>query len=129
MPAFLAPLDRAIEAVSAIDVGRAAGRLLLSPRPGIFNLTGPRRYSERDAAAILSRQMGRTSAPTPSPRQEIAAFHMAAGLGASFSEGIAGMYMALNRDGIPFAGRTPSSLRCETPLETVLAQVNWRRPA
>ena len=123
MPAFLAPLDRAIEAVSAIDVGRAAGQLLLSPRPGIFNLTGPRRYSERDAAAILSRHAGRAISADPVPEQEIAAFHMAAGLGASFSEGIAGMYMALNRDGIPFSGDGAQSLSCETPLETVLAPV------
>ncbi len=45
----------------------------------------------------------------------------AAGLGAAFSEGIAGMYMALNRDGIPFAGEYAQSHGCETPLEAVLA--------
>lgn len=124
MPAFLAPLDRAIDAVSSVDVGRAAAGLLLSPQPGIVNLTGPRRYSERDAAAILTRQMGRSIRAEPVADTEIAAFHMAAGLGASFSEGIAGMYMALNRDGIPFEQGNARSLRCETPLETVLAQVS-----
>ncbi len=124
MPAFLAPLDRAIDTVSAVDVGRAAGRLLMSPRPGIFNLTGPRRYSERDAAAILTRQTGQRIRADLIPETEIAAFHMAAGLGASFSEGIAGMYMALNRDGIPFAQDSAHSLHCDTPLDAVLAQVN-----
>ena len=78
---------------------------------------------ERAAAAILSRHAGRAISADPVPEQEIAAFHMAAGLGASFSEGIAGMYMALNRDGIPFSGDGAQSLSCETPLETVLAPV------
>lgn len=123
MPALLAPLDRAIDAVSAVDVGRVAGRLLLSPRPGIHNLTGPGRYSERDAAAIVTRQTGRTIIADPVPEAEIAAFHRAAGLGASFSDGVADMYMALNRGGIPFAADSARSLRCETPLETVLARI------
>ncbi len=123
MPAFLAPLDRAIDAVSAMDVGRVAGRLLLSPQPGIFNLTGPRRYSEQDAAAIVTRHTGRIILADPVPETEIAAFHMAAGLGASFSEGVAGMYVALNRDGIPFADEGARSLRCETPLEAILAHI------
>ncbi|AUH64848.1 NmrA family NAD(P)-binding protein [Paracoccus zhejiangensis] len=121
MPAFLAPLDRAIDCVSAQDVGRAAAGYLMNPRPGIVNLTGPRRYSEADAAAILSRHSGRRVTALPVPGSDIAAAHEAAGLGASFSAGIAGMYAALNDTGIPFETEGAEWSHQPTTLETVLA--------
>ncbi|WP_374423625.1 NmrA family NAD(P)-binding protein [Paracoccus sp. (in: a-proteobacteria)] len=120
MPALLAPLDRAVETVSARDVGAAAGRLLLSPQPGIYEITGPQRYSESDAAGILSRHLGRQITAKPLPGEEVAEFHRQAGFGASFSAGIAAMYAALNGDGIPFAGQGTQRLRGERRLETVL---------
>lgn len=120
MPALLAPPDRAVETVSARDVGAAAGRLLLSPQPGIYEITGPKRYSESDAAGILSRHLGRQITAKPLPGEEVAEFHRQAGFGASFSAGIAAMYAALNGDGIPFAGQGTQRLRGERRLETVL---------
>lgn len=121
MPALLDPLDRAIDSVSARDVGKVAGGFLMSPQPGIVNITGRRRYSELDAAAILSRKAGRDIHAVPVPASEIAAFYRQAGLGASFAEGIAGMYAALNGDGIPFDQAGAKWVHGETPLEAVLA--------
>lgn len=121
MPAFLTPLDRAIDCVSAQDVGVAAAAFLQMPRPGIVNLTGPRRYSEADAAAILTRQSGVTVTATPVPGAAIAGIHEGAGLGPSFSAGIAAMYAALNGAGIPFETSGADWSAQPTPLETVLA--------
>lgn len=123
MPALLTPLDRAVDTVSARDVGTAAGRLLLSPQPGIYEVTGPRRYSESDAATILSRHLGRQITAKPVPGDEVTEFYRQAGFSASFSSGVAAMYAALNRGGIPFAGQGAHRLRGDSRLETVLTGV------
>lgn len=121
MPALLSPLDRAIDAVSAQDVGRAAAGFLMAPQPGVVNLTGPRRYSETDAAAALTRLLDRSVTLTPVPQDQIAGFHQSAGLGASFSDQIACMYAALNGQGIPFEDRDDAWRQSPTSLETVLS--------
>lgn len=121
MPALLHPLDRPIDCVSARDVGAAAARRLLEPKPGTFNLTGPRCYAETDAAAILTRIFGRDITPAPIAAPDVAGFHEAAGLGASFSAGIAAMYAALNTTGIPFSDA--HWLQGKTTLETVLGRL------
>jgi NAD(P)H dehydrogenase (quinone) len=102
MPAFLDPPSKAIDTVSAQDVGRLAAHALLAREPGILNVTGPDRCSDEDAARLLAELAGRPIAVASVPAAQVAAAHEAAGLGPSFAAGIAGLYEAINRDGLPF---------------------------
>lgn len=122
LAALLDPPGRQIDAVAAADVGRHAAGYLRGRGPaGIVDLVGPRRYGDADAAAIVADIAGRAVVADPVPAGEVAALHEAAGLGASFSREIAGLYAAINGDRIPFAaGSTP--VRCPTALATVLRQ-------
>jgi uncharacterized protein YbjT (DUF2867 family) len=63
LPRMHHPLTKLFPTVSASDVGVIAAELLMSPPdsevPRIVHIEGPRRYNAIDAAATLSRLMGR----------------------------------------------------------------------
>lgn len=120
LPALLDPVDKAVPTVSVRDVGRFAAEFLLDPQPGIANLTGPRAYSDRDAAAILTRLLGRAITPAPVPADQVAPLHEMAGLGASLAEGTAALYAAMNADRVPF-GPADMQRTGQTGLEDVLS--------
>ncbi len=105
LPSARLPLDAAGETVSAHDVGCTAAALLLDRRPGtrIVNLAGPADYSAADAAAVLSRHLGRPVTAVPSSRAETVAGLRAAGAGADYAERLADLYDAINagRMGFP----------------------------
>lgn len=124
MPALLSPTDRPILTVSSGDVGRLAAGIMVNPQPGVINVVGPRRYSEVDAASVLTDLLGREVALAEIPGPEVAAFHRAAGLGASFSDAIAQMYAAINSGDVPFED-TPETRWSEQPtrLDSVLASL------
>lgn len=102
MPSFFTPASRRIDTVSGRDVGRIAAEQLLDPQPGIVNIAGPARFGDEDAAGILSELTKRPVALSPVPASAVAGAHEAVGLGASYAAGIAALYEALNRDGLPF---------------------------
>jgi NAD(P)H dehydrogenase (quinone) len=118
-PAFLNPPEKAVDAVSALDVGRIAAELLLAREPGVINITGPMRYSDEDAARICSDLLDRDVVTVPIPASEVAAAHEAVGLSPSYASAIAEMYGAINADNIPFeeANRSVSG---KTTLKEVL---------
>jgi uncharacterized protein YbjT (DUF2867 family) len=120
LPALLHPAGRTVEAVAAADAGERAGIELLQPAPRIVDLAGPRRYGDADAAAAVSRILGRGVALEPVPADRVEAVHRAAGMGGSFAREIAGLYAALNTDRIPFEAGGPTPLRGRTGLEDVL---------
>lgn len=98
LPSGLLPLDRKSEVVSAVDVGRVAAELLFDPAPGtrIVNLLGPVEYSACDAAAAVSKLLGRQIPAVPSSRQESIEGMRAAGLGVDYAEKLADLNDAIN---------------------------------
>lgn len=118
-PAFLNPPEKAVDTVSALDVGRIAAESLLAREPGIVNITGPMRYSDEDAARICAELLDRDIMTVPIPASEVASAHVAVGLSPSYASAIAEMYGAINADAIPFEqiGRAASG---KTTLYEVL---------
>jgi NAD(P)H dehydrogenase (quinone) len=108
LPSAQAPLERRGEIVSTQDVGRTAAGLLFEPRAGtrIVNLAGPAEYSPVDAAAILSRLLGKTVSAIPMSREETIAGLLAAGFGADCAAKVADLDAAANegRIGFPTSG-------------------------
>lgn len=108
LPSAQKPLDARGEIVSARDVGRTAAELLFEPRPGtrIVDLAGPAEYSPVDAAAILSKLLGKQVSAVPMSREEAVAGLMAAGLGADYAAKLADVDDAANegRMGFPTGG-------------------------
>lgn len=98
LPSGKIPLDRRSEAVSALDVGRAAGELLFEPRQGerVVDLLGPAPYSPVDAAAVLSRLLGKPVMAVPSPREASLAAMVGAGLGADYASKLMDLEEAAN---------------------------------
>ena len=98
LPSALMPLDARRDTVSVEDVGRTVADLLFEPRPGarIVNLVGPAEYSPADAAAILSKLLGKEVAAVPSSREETVAGLLAAGLGVDYANRLADLNDAIN---------------------------------
>jgi uncharacterized protein YbjT (DUF2867 family) len=98
LPSGKLALDKRHEAVSALDVGRVAAELLLDPQAGtrIVDLAGPAPCSARDAAAILTRLLGKPVTAVPSSREQSVAALVAAGLGADYAEKLADLDEAIN---------------------------------
>ncbi|KAF0100275.1 MAG: NmrA family protein [Rhodospirillaceae bacterium] len=104
LPSGKPDLDERHEAVSALDVGRVAADLMFEPRPGtrIVDLAGPAPCSARDAAAVLSRLLGKPVTAVPSSRQQSVAALVAAGLGADYAEKLADLDEAINAGRLDF---------------------------
>lgn len=104
LPSGKLALDQRHEAVSALDVGLAAADLLLDPRPGtrIVDLAGPASCSAREAAAVLSRLLGKPVTAVPSSREQSVAALVAAGLGADYAEKLADLDEAINAGRLDF---------------------------
>jgi uncharacterized protein YbjT (DUF2867 family) len=115
LPSGKLALDQRHEAVSALDVGRVAADLLRDPRPGtrIVDLAGPAPCSARDAAAVLSRLLGKPVTAVTSSREQSVAALVAAGLGADYAEKLADLDEAIN------AGRLDIPARGEMRRGTV----------
>lgn len=98
LPSAQNPLDAKGEIVSTHDVGRTAAELLAAPRPGtrIVNLAGPAEYSPVDAAAILSKLLGKDVSAVSMSREESIAGLLAAGLGADCAAKLADLDDAAN---------------------------------
>lgn len=104
LPSAHSPLDAKGEIVSALDVGRTAAELLLEPKPGmrIVGLRGPAEYSAVDAAAIVSKLLGKPVSAVPMSREEQIAGLLAAGLGADYAEKLADLDEAANAGRMAF---------------------------
>lgn len=104
LPSGKATLDKCHEAVSALDVGRAVAELLLDPRAGtrIVDLAGPAPCSALDAAAALSRLLGKPVTAVPSSREQSVAALVAAGLGADYAAKLADLDEAINAGRLDF---------------------------
>ncbi|MDP2333007.1 MAG: NAD(P)H-binding protein [Reyranella sp.] len=125
LPSAQKPLDAKGEIVSARDVGRTAAELLLEPHQGtrIVNLAGPAQYSPVDAAAILSKLLGKEISAVPSSREETVAGLVAAGMGADYAAKLADLDDAANEGRMEFAAGSGEMQRGTVTLEEVLRRL------
>lgn len=125
LPSAKLPLEAKGETVSALDVGRTAAALLLEPRPGtrIVNLAGPADYSAVDAAAILTKLLGKQVTAVPSPRADMVAGLRAAGIGASYAAALADLYEAVNAGRMGFPPGSGEMRRGAVTLEEALRRL------
>lgn len=72
MASFLAPLDRPYPMVATSDIGRAAAEVLPQRWSGrrVIEITGPKRYSQIEIAALLGQVVGREVKSRAVPRDE-----------------------------------------------------------
>ena len=125
LPSAKAPLEARSETVSAQDVGRTAAELLFDPQSGtrIVNLAGPAEYSAVDAAASLSKLLGKEVAAVPSPRADIVAGLQAAGVSADYAAKLADLYEAINAGRMGFPPGSGELRRGTVTLEDVLRRL------
>ena len=72
MPSFLQPLDRAYPMVATADIGRVIAQTLTQSWQGrrVIEIEGPRRYTQREIAALLDDVLGRPVEVQTVPREE-----------------------------------------------------------
>ncbi len=125
LPSGKLPLEHRSDAVSALDVGRAAAELLFDPKPGtrVVNVLGPAQYSPLDAAEILSKRLGKTVTAVPSSREETVAGPVAAGLCADYAEKLADLDEAFNVGRLGFPAGSGELRRGRVTLDAVLQRL------
>jgi uncharacterized protein YbjT (DUF2867 family) len=121
LPTFFPP-DLAIPMVATRDVGLVAARALLAPPAGktdIIELSGPRDYSSRDVAAVLSRIYGKPvevdAAPVEAVTPVFTSFGASPNVAGLFQE----MYEGIAKGIAAFDGEG-RGLRGSVDAETVL---------
>ncbi|NML32867.1 NmrA family NAD(P)-binding protein [Paraburkholderia antibiotica] len=72
MPSFLQPLDRAYPMVATADIGRVVAQTLAQSWQGrrVIEIEGPRRYTQREIAALLADVLERPVDAQPIPREQ-----------------------------------------------------------
>jgi uncharacterized protein YbjT (DUF2867 family) len=124
-PTFYAA-DKAIEVVSAGDIGRIAAEALVQKpalRAGareILELSGPRAVSPRDVAASLTRLLGRPVEVQQGPESAIVGALTQHGMSAAVAEAIHEMTVTMNAGRLVFQGGTARHLRGAIDLDDAL---------
>jgi len=126
LPSGRTPLDTPKETVSTEDIGRTAATLMLDRVAGerIVNLFGPQDYSPLDAAAILSRLLGRPVTAVPGSHGDTVAALLAMGSSRDYAEKVAEITDGLNAGRIffePVGERRRGNVSLEQALERLLA--------
>jgi uncharacterized protein YbjT (DUF2867 family) len=72
MPSFLQPLERAFPMVATADIGRVVAQTLTQSWQGrrVIEIEGPRRYTQREIAALLDAVLGRPVEARTVPREQ-----------------------------------------------------------
>ena len=122
LPTFLPP-DLVIPMVTTKDIGLVAAKALLDPPSGkteIIELAGPRDYSSRDIAAVLSKILGKPVEVQAAPLDAVVPTFKSFGA----SENIAGlfreMYDGVAKGLVAFEGKGARLVRGNVDAETAL---------
>lgn len=106
LPTMFEPIDRKLPMASAVDVGRAAARLLLAPAEGWrrVELHGPADYSAQDAANVLARLLVKPVRCEVVPRPAWAEIFRGIGFPPATVAGFCEMYEGFNGGLMRFEG-------------------------
>jgi NAD(P)H dehydrogenase (quinone) len=121
LPCFMRP-ESPVPFVSVRDVGAvAAAALLEGPRArrDIIALAGPRDYSPREIAAVLSKLVGRPVAAEHAPLEAVVPVFTGFGASAAFAEQVRLLYQAIDEGKLGLQGGRV--IRGSVEAETVLA--------
>ncbi|MDH4442247.1 MAG: NAD(P)H-binding protein [Rhizobium sp.] len=120
LPAMISPASLEIECVATNDVGEAVVDCLVGIKTGIYNIVGPRRYSEQMVRDLIASKVGRPVMIHELAEHEIGPFHQQMGIGTSFATELQAMYSAINRGQIPFDPEIGTFIRGNSSLSDVL---------
>jgi uncharacterized protein YbjT (DUF2867 family) len=123
-PIFL-KADRAIPMVASQDIGTTIANALLEGGHGhsIIELSGPRDYSPKDIASVLSRITGKTITVAEGPEEAIVPALMGAGLNAHWAGLYKAMIHGVNVGHVDFERGSARGVRGTTEAETVLKRL------
>jgi NAD(P)H dehydrogenase (quinone) len=119
---FLNPLDLSIPMVSTNDIGKLAAALLDGNWEGrhIIELAGPCSYSAKDAAYVLSYQLGRPIDAEAIPAELYAASYQSLGFTKAASQMMAVMHDGFNSGHIIFEKPEREQVSGDTLLEDAI---------
>jgi uncharacterized protein YbjT (DUF2867 family) len=123
-PTFLA-LDLAIPMIATHDIGVVAAKALLEGGKGkrVVELEGPKPYSQRDVAALLSRLTKKTIEPQQGPEELMVSALTSAGVPHAWAPLYQEMTHGLNTGSMVFEGKNATHVKATTPLESVLEKL------
>jgi uncharacterized protein YbjT (DUF2867 family) len=123
LPTFLLP-DHPIPMVASYDIGTTAAKVLLEGGRGkrVVQLGGPREYSPRDVAGVLTELLGRPIAVEQGPEAAMPGALQGAGMNAEWAQLYTEMTHAVNTGLVDWESG-PARERGATELKTVLAKL------
>lgn len=123
-PTFL-NLDSPIPMIATHDIGTVAAKALLEGGRGrqVIELEGPKQYSQRDVAAVLSRLTKKTIEPQQGPEEVMIPALTSAGVPPAWAPLYQEMTHAVNTGVFVFEGKGATHVKGTTPLESVLEKL------
>jgi uncharacterized protein YbjT (DUF2867 family) len=123
LPTFIRP-DMQIPMVASRDIGTAAARALLEGPPDgdreVVELSGPREYSPRDLATVLTTILGRPVQPEFLPLDAVVPVMTGFGASREFAEQLRALYQFVDEGKLEGHGAGVRSLRGSVDAETFL---------
>jgi uncharacterized protein YbjT (DUF2867 family) len=124
LPSFLAPADRAIPMVAAVDVGRVVADVMMEPgvSAGVIELEGPGSFSPNDAAEAFSRALGRNVEAVPIPESRWPETLASSGFSPRTIEAWTELFRAFNAGRIDFEGNVSARRHGRVTLAEAVAE-------
>lgn len=126
LPTFLPP-DLVVPMVGTRDIGLTAAKALLEGPPSgkvdIIELSGPRDYSSRDIATILSTLLGKPVAVAAAPLDAVVPTFTSFGMSASVAGLFREMYEGIASGRVAFEGKGARAVRGQSDAASVLGDL------
>lgn len=122
LPTFL-PADLVVPMVATKDIGLVAAKALLEPPSGkseIIELAGPRDYSSRDIAAVLTKILGKQVDVAEAPLEAVVPTFTSFGISANIAGLFREMYDGMGKGVVAFEGKGARLVRGQVDAETAL---------
>jgi len=123
LPTFLPP-DLVVPSVGTKDIGLVAANALIEGPPSaktdIIELAGPRDYSSRDIASLLSAILGKPVEVEAAPLEAVVPAFTSFGMSANVAQLYREMYEGIAKGLVAFEGKGARAVRGKDDAETVL---------
>jgi NAD(P)H dehydrogenase (quinone) len=125
LPSMLAPLDREVPMIAAVDIGRTVAEVLQKDWSGqrVIELEGPRRYTPNDVAAAFAGALDRDVEAKVLPATEWHATYLSWGLTPRSAAAMTEMLHGFNTEWISYEKDEAETTHRATPLEAVLSEL------